>query len=96
MAILFSRIVYNASAKAGDCSLNDCLKGPCLTPLIFESLLRFRMCNVAIVADIEGAYLQISIAPEDRNYLRFLWYQDINDNELVISKFLEHLPVNIC
>ena len=72
------RIVYDASAKAGDCSLNDCLyKGTCLTPLIFDSLLRFRMPNVGIVADIEGAYLQISIAPEDSNYLRFMWYQDI-------------------
>ena len=52
------RIVYDASAKASDCSLNDCLyKGPCLTPLIFDNLLRFRMRNEGIVADIQGAYL---------------------------------------
>ena len=59
------RIVYDASAKAGEYSLNECLyKGECLTPLIFENLLRFRLHNVAMVADIEAAYLQISIIPE--------------------------------
>ena len=31
------RIAYDASAKAGEYSLNECLyKGECLTPLIFD------------------------------------------------------------
>ena len=46
------RIVYDASAKAGEYSLNECLyKGECLTPLIFENLLRFGLHNVANVVD---------------------------------------------
>ena len=69
------RIVYDASAKAGEYSLNECLyKGECLTSLIFENLLRFRLHNVAMVADIEAAYLKISVIPEHRDYLRFLWF----------------------
>ena len=49
-------IVHDASAKAGEYSLNECLyKGECLTPLIFENLLRFQLHDVAIV------YLQISV-----------------------------------
>ena len=60
------RVVYDASAKAGVCSLNECLyKGASLTPLIFDSWLRFRLHSVAIVADIESA-----------SY-KYLWHQSI-------------------
>ena len=85
------RIVYNASAKRkGKLSLNECLyKGECTTPLIFGCLLRFRVHRVALVADIEGAYLQISVKPEHRDFLRFLWYSDIRngDDEIVKLRF---------
>ena len=74
------RVVYDASAKSNkgeDPSLNDCLyAGPALTPLIFDILLRFRTNKVAVTADIEKAFLNISIAPEHRDYLRFLWIKD--------------------
>ena len=37
------RIAFNASTKGNGPGLNECLyKGPQLTPLIFEILLRFR------------------------------------------------------
>ena len=40
------RIVYDASSNSP--SLNDCLeKGPCLLPLIFDILVRFRAYRVA-------------------------------------------------
>ena len=51
----------------------------CLTPLLYDILIRFRIHNVAITSDLEKAYLQISVAPEHRNYLRFVWYQSLND-----------------
>ena len=81
------RIVYDCSAKAGGTSLNDCLyKGPCLTPLIFDSLLRFRSNNIALVADIASAYLQISVVPEQRDLLRFLWFRNVSDDDYTIQK----------
>ena len=72
------RTVFDASARNEGPSLNDCLyKGPQLTPLIFDILHRFRTYPVALTSDIEKAFLQISIEPMERNYLRFLWYDDV-------------------
>ena len=66
------RIVFDATALPNGPSLNSCLyKGPQLTPLMFDILLRFRSHFVALVSDIEKAFHQISIIPEHRNYLRF-------------------------
>ena len=57
------RVVFDASSKTVGSSLNDTLyKGPYLTPLLFDVLLRFQFNPVGIIADIEKAYLQISVA----------------------------------
>jgi hypothetical protein len=67
------RVVYDASARSNGPSLNDCLYvGPSLLPLLFDILLRFRLHRIALVADIEKAFLNISISEEDRDFLRFL------------------------
>ena len=48
------RIVFDASAKNKWNSLNECLmKGPCLTPLLFDVFLRSRAGNIGLIADIE-------------------------------------------
>ena len=73
------RIVYDASAKVSRNvnSLNDCLhRGPNLLPSLCGIILRFRMGAVAVIADIEKAFLQLSIQPQDRDVTRFLWYKD--------------------
>ena len=71
------RVVYDASAKTTGPSLNDCLyAGPSLTPLIFDILLRFRVHPIAMTADIEKVFLNIAIAEEHRDFLRFLWLND--------------------
>ena len=73
------RVVVDASAKSREnVSLNDVLyKGPCLTPLLYDVLLRFRIHPVAIIADIEKAYLQIGIKENHRDFLRCLWYRNV-------------------
>ena len=67
------RIVYDASAKTKGPSLNDCLyTGPSFGQSIFDILLRFRFHRVALVGDIEKAFLMVSVQEKDRDSLRFL------------------------
>lgn len=86
------RVVYDASAKArkGGTSLNDCLhKGPSLNPLLFDILLRFREKRVVLVGDIEKAFLNIEVDSADRDYLRFLWLENVHDpkGRVVVYRF---------
>ena len=86
------RIVYDASSKEGKngISLNDCLHtGPSLNPLLFEILVRFRENRVALVGDIEKAFLNISVDVKDRDCLRFLWVDDVRDrsSSVVVYRF---------
>ena len=84
------RIVYDASARSGGPSLNDCLHvGPPFGQKILEILLRFRVHKVAAVADIEKAFLMISINERDRNVLRFIWIKDLTQQppDLCIYRF---------
>ncbi|GFX16941.1 integrase catalytic domain-containing protein [Trichonephila clavipes] len=77
------RPVFDASAREkGKPSLNDCLyKGVNLIELIPDILDRFRIYPVGIVADIEKAFLMLSVAPKDRDYLRF--FSPCNEKQLV-------------
>ena len=85
------RIVYDASSKRSEeASLNDCMyTGPPLTPLIFDILLRFRLNGIVLLGDIEKAFLNISIKPEERNLLRLLWVDDASkeEPEIVVYRF---------
>ena len=66
------RIVYDGSARGdGDeLSLNDCLQtGPNMIPKLFDILVKFRLHPIALVADIEKAFLMIGITEEDRDKL---------------------------
>ena len=74
------RMVFDASAKGQGPSLNDCLHaGPPLATSLFGNLLRFRSYKVAVVADIEKAFLQIAINENQRDFVRFLWFKDIKN-----------------
>ena len=69
-----TRIVFDASAKFNNASLNDIvLQGPKLQSDLFAVLLRFRRDPVALMCDIKEMYLQIKLNPEDQPYHRFLW-----------------------
>ena len=68
------RMVFDASAKQEELSLNDAIhQGPKLQNNLFEILLRFRKHPIALICDIQEMYLQIGVIPSDRQYLRFLW-----------------------
>ena len=76
------RIVFDGSAKAkGENSLNDCLyEGINLFPSIIGILLRFRLYKYALIGDIEKAFLQIGLKVEDRNSVRFIWFDENLNN----------------
>ena len=40
--------------------------------------LRFRVLEVAVTANAEKSLLNIEIDPEHRDFLRFLWLDDVN------------------
>lgn len=71
------RPVFDASAKQKhSVSLNDCLeKGPNLLEITTSVLNRFRLRAFGVLSDIEKAFLQISIQPNQRDNLRFLWWE---------------------
>lgn len=80
------RIVYDASvrAKKGMKSLNECLyRGPITLPNMCGVLIRFRMYFIAILADIEKAFLQIGVQENERDVTRFLWFTDPTKPERV-------------
>ena len=70
------RVVFDAScaAHSGALSLNEVIHGgPSLLTDLSEALMRFRLNNVAMVGDIEMAYLCVGLHPADRDAFRFLW-----------------------
>ena len=82
------RIVYDASARGiNGLSLNDCLfSGPKFDQKILDILLRFRTYKIALIADIEKAFLMVSVGEEDRNALRFLWIDDAEESSPVVEE----------
>ena len=84
------RIVYDASCKSNGPSLNDCLyTGPAISQKILDIILRFRTNRKAFVGDIEKAFLNVAVAEEDRDVLRFLWVDDIKKEspEVIVWRF---------
>ena len=67
--------MYDASTKSeGKLSLNEALeKGPNLLPMLWGTLLRFRLGRVGVVGDLEKAFLQIVLREDERNVCCFLW-----------------------
>ncbi|XP_059056338.1 uncharacterized protein LOC131850179 [Achroia grisella] len=83
------RPVFDASAitKEGVC-LNACLKkGSNLIELIPKLLIQFRKGAIGITADIKKAFLQISIHPDDRKFLKFLWWNNPSSADRKLKVF---------
>ena len=93
------RVVFDGSARPSkdDLSLNECLeKGPNLVPNLFDTIIKFRGYPVGLVADVEKAFHQILIAPDDRKMLRFLWFDDVfKDNPTIEQYQFRRLPFGL-
>ena len=79
------RVVFDASAKCEEVSLNDfLLQGPKLQNNLFAVLLR--RDPVALMCDIKEMYLQIKLNPSDWPYHHFLWrYMVTKENPSVFE-----------
>ena len=65
-----TRIVFDASAKCDEVSLNDVIhQDPKLQRELFDVRMRFRRFLVAVVCDIAEMYLQIGITSEDKHII---------------------------
>ncbi|GFQ70113.1 integrase catalytic domain-containing protein [Trichonephila clavata] len=80
-------IVFDGSAhEDGHSSLNQSLyTGPNLHPNMLELLLRFRKNPVAFTADVKSAFLQIELDLRDREFTRFFWTDNLNNNPYVLN-----------
>lgn len=88
------RIVYDASSKAVKTavSLNECLyRGPVILPDLCKLLIRYRLQKIAILSDIEKAFLQIGLQSSERDVTRFLWFADneqpASDSNIAVYRF---------
>lgn len=73
------RVVYDASAKErkDNTNLNECLYcGPVLLKNLCRILMRFRLHQIVLVSDIEKAFHQIGLQPNDRDLTRFFRIKD--------------------
>ncbi|GFX74311.1 integrase catalytic domain-containing protein [Trichonephila clavipes] len=73
-----TRIVFEAGGhQNNDLSLNDCLwPGINLNPNLLGILIHFRLNAIAFCSDIKQAFLQICLADEHKDAVRFLWSDD--------------------
>ena len=81
------RIVFDGSAKEkGGHSIKELLyAGPCLLSHIFDVLLRFCFGKIAVVADVQQAFLDVEICEKDKkNFLRFLFIDPEDENRIII------------
>lgn len=69
------RVVFDCACKSGGTSLNDqLLRGPENTSTLIGVILRFRVDDVAVTADVKRMFHQVYVAPEDRGALCYLWW----------------------
>ncbi|XP_036348071.1 uncharacterized protein LOC118757467, partial [Rhagoletis pomonella] len=86
------RIVFDASSsEVGLSSLNEHLSvGDNLVANLLSTLIKFRSNPIALTADIEKAFLQISLAESDRDCHRFFWYESTPKVNSVLPSITEY------
>ena len=71
------RIVFDGSAKHNNSlSLNEYLhKRPTLLNDIINMITKLRIGTYVVTSDLEEAFLQVSIKKSDRNFFKFIWFE---------------------
>lgn len=88
------RVVYDGASKSPNgLSINDTLEtGPNLQQPLVSVFQSFRESRNVLSGDVQKAFLQVSIAEKDRDFLSLLWKQK---KKTVTSRF-SRLPFGLC
>ena len=80
-----TRLVFDSSASIKGKSLNNALlQGPDEGNKLIGVLMRFRKGEIAFSADVEKMFHAFYVREEDRDLLRFFWFEGNNpENEIV-------------
>ncbi len=71
------RVVFDCASKTNGTSLNDeLLRGPENTSSLIGVILRFRVDNIAVTADVKRMFHRVYVKPEHRGALCYLWLPD--------------------
>ena len=85
------RVVFNGAAPFKGHCLNDYLdKGPEHTSSLLGVMLRFCKDRYAVSADIKGMFYNVGIPKDDRDFMRFLWFEDGDPNKGIVEYCLTH------
>ena len=80
------RVVFDSPAEYKGVSLNgELLSGPDLMNSPLGVLFRFRMKTTAVMCDIEQMFHSFYVDPEQRDFLRFLWYEDNTPGKRIVE-----------
>lgn len=81
------RVVFDSSARYEGASLNQVLlPGPNLTNDLLGVLMRFRLGQIAVTADIQQMFYAFKVKEDHRDYMRFLWHKN-NDIDEDLMEF---------
>ena len=76
------RIVFDCAAQHLGVSLNSkVMQGPDLTNKLIGVLTRFRLHQIALMADVEAMFHQVRVKANNQDALRFLWWPRGNTGE---------------
>ena len=91
------RIVFDGSARSnGSVSLNDCLEtGPSLLADRCRLLNQFRFHPIAVTSDIEKAFLNLSLHPDDQTSVMFLWREMAKIDEPISIYKYQRVPFGL-
>ena len=55
-------------------------------------IMRFRIKGFALSADIEAMFMQVSVPPSDRRFLRYLWRNEVHEynRHIVLVQQIHH------
>jgi hypothetical protein len=64
------------------------MTGPSVMNELVAVVNKFRQYDYAMTGDVKEMFLQVRVTPSEKDYLRFLWYEN---DDVVIYRYRVHL-----